>query len=151
MSTEIELGQAEVVDAIRAVVDEFGHDYVYPPAEAGDACKYEDEFGGCIVGNVVKRIVPEFDFELFEELDARSVLQGKTRQDTGMSGSYEAEDNDPPVRVRTTRQVGEALRAAQTIQDEGGTWGDALEEFDRFLTVDLDTLGAYGAPDEDWV
>lgn len=149
MATEIELGQAEVVDAIRAVVDEFGYDYVYPPAEAGDACRYEDEFGGCIVGNVVKRIVPEFDFELFEDLDARSVLQGKTRQDTGMSGAYE-DDNDPPVRVRTSRQVGEALRAAQTIQDEGGTWGDALEEFDRFLTVDLDTLNVYG-DSEDWV
>lgn len=136
MSEIRELSADELVNAIEAVVDEFGHDYVYAPADpelgSGEQCKYEDEFGGCIVGNVIKRLVPDFDFELFESVSADTLLRGRTYAEA----FDHAEQPEPPLRLTAPERLANALRGAQTVQDEGGTWGVALNTFHNYLTLD---------------
>lgn len=94
---------------VRAV-EEKGKDYVYEPPVR--ACLYNHEDGpGCIVGHVFAYAGVEMP-ESQEGRLANHVVRNLTEWE--------------PL-------VGEALRLAQVVQDGGGTWGEALQEFDNHV------------------
>lgn len=101
----------EVAAAIRKVVAEAGSDYVYPPAAAGEPCRYSDGYGGCVVGRAIRLLDPEI--ELVE--------------DTAVSGQHLA------LHDVISGEAEEALQRAQNRQDEGWPWGEALEVFEEVL------------------
>lgn len=110
----------EVTAAIEEAVAEKGNDYIYPNYDYG--CSYADENGepSCIVGHVVAKLDPE-KFAAVVDLE------------DGPGGSW-------PVYRRSDYEfqkvVGfgdifddetiRALSAAQSRQDKGDTWGEAL-------------------------
>lgn len=99
----------QVTEAIETVVRKAGEDYIYPPALTGENCMYQDRYGGCIVGRVIKRLHPQFDFNPWEGEPAHELP------------------------VDTEGNVLHALSAAQDIQDRGMSWGAALREYKEYL------------------
>lgn len=107
---------AEVLEAMEKAVAKRGADYVYekpredPPTAAGSQCLYvhhrgtEQEVPGCIVGQVY--------FDLLGELVPRT---------------YEGASAGLAVRNTPLRLAIALLDSAQSEQDAGFTWGEALE------------------------
>lgn len=110
---------------IHEVVAEYGEDYVYRSPEANSQCVYA--VGGspsCLVGHVIARLDPESFKAISEsELNTRSVYSL-----VGEFGGFQVSD-----------LAVSALAAAQTEQDLGFEWGQALAAFDREMgDVDAD-------------
>lgn len=104
----------EVMATLRAVVAE-RPDYVYEAPEE-DGCVYvADGTPSCLVGHVLHR--------LGVSLEALSVLD--------MNGGLAAWRAVPGVLDGVSGSTVDRLWAAQTAQDNGDTWGEALEYADR--------------------
>ena len=107
----------DVMAAMQAVVAEKGEDYVYPHAGPGGMdCVYaEDGMPSCIVGHVIYRLDPK-EFAKVVELENRSGSAPATSlQDEGYISKGMFDDE--------TEQF---LYHAQSQQDAGKTWGEAL-------------------------
>jgi hypothetical protein len=129
-----------VSKAIHEAVADKGPDYVYPGWESIGCTYGEGQFGGdyapsCIVGHVIAAL----DIEAFKVIAEAETLAGES---CGVSlinqgWDYIAEDGE-----ETTPNLGippeaeGALALAQTAQDGGLTWGEALSFFDRSLEVE---------------
>lgn len=129
MSTPIVLTVENVTLALIAAVKEKGEDYVYVNANGeiagqsdntfGTMCNYVHNLGepaecpGCIVGNTLNRLgVSLITLSGYERRGALSLLESLARAELV---TYE---DDSLVYI---------LARAQTKQDNGGTWGAALE------------------------
>ena len=109
-----ELTYEEARALLARAVEEKGGDYVYPDAEYGCSYLWGDRTPACLVGHVfIYAGVTPGDIEAHEGTQAAEVVS---------SLFPDTED-----RVRA------ALRAAQTVQDNGGTWAEAVVEFDRVV------------------
>jgi len=109
-----------VTAALAKIVAEKGADYIYPHAVG--TCTYsEGEAPSCIVGHVVAALSPE-DFEALVEYE----------QSEGES--FPANELEEHSALQFERgRLGDALMAAQDVQDSGGTWGNAQEAYRRVL------------------
>lgn len=108
-----------VTKTIHEIVAEHGEDYVYRPPEGTGQCVYS--VGGspsCLVGHVIARLDPEsFAAISIGRLNRISV--------------YSLLDQFRGFQV--SDRAGIALDAAQTEQDLGFEWGDALAAFDQVM------------------
>lgn len=142
-----------VLAAATKIVADKGEDYVYSNPETGVRagfvpgskhmclCLYGDPSTGdpsCIVGHIFADLHPEF----FEVLAASERSQGRTWPVTEVLRAASADlgkvyGMDSPVlrnklpRIEVAEETVRALRIAQSIQDEGGTWGTALRAMQR--------------------
>lgn len=105
--------------ALVTAIAQKGADYVYPDYAGG--CQYSvDGQPACLVGVAVASLGGEY----FNVLAAEEQEQ------------LAVEDGLPLISARSLpieRLAKEALQAAQNVQDGGGEWGRALEEFDRVV------------------
>jgi hypothetical protein len=102
-----ELTIENVTPVIREIVAEFGEHYVYLPGNEG--CVYQENGKpSCLVGHVFDRMGVPYN-QRWEEKDASWVIS--------VNGGDE--------------QLGFALRAAQYVQDDERSWGEALREFNK--------------------
>lgn len=117
-----------VTQVLNEVVAEFGEHYVYPGRHDIMGCVYAvaseddpDEFApSCIVGQVIARIDPEA-FQKLGEMEAR--LGSKTAR-------FIFTDESSPLFGRTNdAALVSGLYFAQSEQDLGGTWGEALARY----------------------
>lgn len=105
----------QVIAAIKKAVEAKGQDYVYPRG-LGGRCDYSrDGEPSCIVGHVFNYL----DTELFEKVV-------RSERHLGFSPQLLAIES---IREDLTSAQLHALRKAQSIQDAGGTWGEALAAF----------------------
>lgn len=101
-----------VLSTMEEVVAEFGEDYVYvepgDPEDDSYGCLYAHEGGpSCLIAHVLTRLdVPLSELAEYE----------------GNSAIYLAEDL-----LGLSNSVANVLQAAQSEQDTGGTWGEALD------------------------
>lgn len=110
---------ARAVELLREAVAERGADYLDPGA-AFDGCEYvKDGRSSCMVGvalhkgGVAIRTLSHLFGEIREALDELVML----RVDIG---------------VEITEEAVGVFEAAQSVQDLGGTWGNALVAAERF-------------------
>ncbi|UVG35066.1 hypothetical protein SEA_CECE_317 [Microbacterium phage Cece] len=117
-----------VTQVLNEVVAEFGEHYVYPRRLDALGCVYAvaseddpDEFApSCIVGQVIARIDPE----AFQELGALEARLGSK------TARFVFLDESSPLFGRTDDlAIVNGLYYAQSEQDLGGTWGDALARY----------------------
>lgn len=122
-----QIATATVTATLKAVVGEYGEGYVYPPAKAGDNCRYViDDKPSCLVGVVLARLgVP---ITHLKAGDASKGHFGATADDLipqlRQAGVINFEEPD---------RVTYALRQAQYGQDLGYSWGIALENYENAL------------------
>jgi hypothetical protein len=118
--------EEEFTAALRAVVEERGADYVYPKYDENytllDAlgfpiCQYSTPSGepACIVGAALAKIDPELVPPYGYMKPAHSVLNDIISEESGFAES--------PEWVW-------AARSAQSAQDAGRTWGEALTRYE---------------------
>lgn len=112
----IELSFSKVVEISQALVEEFGEDYIYSKEDG--VCVYvHDGAPSCFVGHVLHRAgVP---LERLEKADTAS-WGGGMGADSLIRGLTEEGALATPDSTRSF------LSAAQTEQDNGSTWGEAL-------------------------
>lgn len=104
--------RAGIVMAIR----ERGADYRY--RDEHDDCFYRiDDKPGCLLGHAINNI----DHELYE-------VMGNEEEDTD---AFPFDEVERVARKSVTERALHAGTVAQTCQDLGGTWGEALEAFDK--------------------
>jgi len=99
--------------------------------EDEEKCFYANRDGSpsCIVGHVLHRAAPDFFAEVFH----RENLGETGLSVFGLEGYLEG-DSDKLL----TEDAVTVLRAAQIVQDTGGTWGDAFEAAERYFAgIDL--------------
>lgn len=119
--TEYRFTKEQALEALRKAVKLKGEDYVYPEEEKFmGSCRYANDEGSpsCIVGHVVYILDPE----AFKHLAAVEAEQETTAVEDltiAYEGSYLPED----FWDRATARV---LQEAQSKQDTGSKWGDAL-------------------------
>lgn len=107
----------QVTATIKAVVEEFGADYVYPYAAAPADCRYTeyDENGptapSCIAGHVLHRLGVPLD----------ELRQWEGNNIHGLQENY----------INLPAGAYEGLSAAQEAQDGGKTWGEALNIYNE--------------------
>lgn len=113
---------ARVSETLREVVAE-KPDYEYEGPLGGEYCAYTDADGtpSCIVGQVIFRLDPDALKEIHDH---------EWNQDGEFITSPAAHALDWATR-NFTHAERKALRAAQYVQDQGGTWAKALEEFEQ--------------------
>jgi len=136
-------------DTLRAIVDEFGADHKYDPP-IGTSCFYtvrdtqaearqtlgSDRAGpvfqhawgvlmsgepvgpGCLIGQMMHRL--GVDLATLALCDSKGAIQEVARR-----GLVDFEDE----------RLEFALAGAQSVQDKGGTWGEALTVFEHALAV----------------
>lgn len=114
----------EVMAALRKAVELKGSDYVYPKSEKVEGvCQYATSEGtpSCIVGHVVHILDPK----AFEQL---SHVEGVQGTDSASSLAWRPFDDGMAYLPEGfwSGRAGDFLQDAQTLQDGGGTWGDAL-------------------------
>lgn len=107
---------ALVLATMEAIVDEYGHEYLYPPAIDGRPCRYLDEDTdepSCLIGHVLVRLGTPV--ELIAQVEGTSPDGGSLNAPAGASvfGTFDL-------------GVRKVMRSAQSRQDHGRTWGDAL-------------------------
>jgi len=112
----------ETIALLERAVAERGEDYIYP---VGKDSPWRDDFGqclyrnsltgepACIVGLVASYVDPNVHLNEFDSVNALSQTW---------------------MRKNLTDDAIYALRVAQTEQDAGFTWGDALRAVKRQLT-----------------
>lgn len=107
---------ALVLSTMEAIVDEYGHEYVYPLAVIGDACYYLDPITrqpSCLIGHVLVRLGTPV--ELIAQVESMSP-----------DGEYQDSWAEEMTFGRFDLSVRKVMRSAQSRQDHGRTWGDAL-------------------------
>lgn len=117
----IEISAARALELLKAEVDAEGADFVYKADERADPlkspkCVYvENGCPSCLVGRALHRAgVP---LEILAKLD-------DVQYDKGVGISDAEFDDDSVVLEDDARGI---LATAQTMQDAGATWGEALE------------------------
>ena len=122
-----QIATAAVTATIRQVVKEYGEDYVYPPAQSGDNCRYViDDEPSCLVGVVLARL---------------GVSNTHLKAGDASEGHFGATADDLIPRLQWAgvinfeepRLVAHALRSAQYAQDVARSWGIALERYENAL------------------
>lgn len=122
MTTKVrKVSYKQFMEAMEAAVAERGEDYIYPKFE-GEADDYHDSNGlcrysledgtpACIIGEVLNRLNPEW-------LPPHDLIRGATSvlSDIGPEAFYR----------RDYGRIVTAATEAQSSQDRGNTWGDAL-------------------------
>lgn len=114
--------QEAAMDALRDAVAEKGAEYVYPENEKiGISCSYVwDGRPSCIVGNALHRLGVSLDIlGRFEMTTAASVLDSLRYR---------------KILVVDT-ETRQAYDEAQTAQDDGRPWGEALAAAEESLPV----------------
>lgn len=119
------------VETLRKLGEEFS-DYVDPNSRA-EGCRYiENGAPSCIVGTALVRM--GFDVNEIAELDTED--RGHSTR-IGNSSSYLVTD-------RLSAEAVEVLSRAQSVQDGGGTWGEAathaIEFYESMFMFDIDSL-----------
>lgn len=116
------LSVEETIAKLEAIVAKYGEDYVYQlptyEDESGEleSCMYSNQDGtpSCIVGHVLKEVSPKYFKSVhereWEQLDSNAVYN--------LSGIYQYFEE---------RAVN-LLSNVQFDQDDGVTWGEAVEE-----------------------
>jgi len=111
--------EEQVTEAMRQVIEEKGADYVYPEEEklihgGGQMCRYGTEKGEplCLIGHVIVKL----GTTLHRQMEGRPA--------SGVLRSIGVTDE----------RVLEAADRAQTYQDRGDIWGEALEKY--LITVE---------------
>lgn len=124
----MELTIEQVTETIREIV-KGNEGYVYETQgdSAGTSyCTYSTPRGApsCIVGHVISRLASE-DFEAIHKTEWYD--DGTFAINLSASGYNYSSDGaiNYPLQY--------ALRQAQMVQDSGGTWGQALEAYERTL------------------
>lgn len=124
-----------VLQLLRQAIDEKdeGDQYVDPNASAGAGCLYTDgEDPVCIVGTVFYLVGVSLADLMVMDKAGDLITVSSYRY-----GDYEIEDDYVPYYSREdylpasldiSYEAIVVLRAAQKIQDEGGTWGEAYGE-----------------------
>ena len=129
----------ETLAALKEAVAERGADYVYEadPLSLSEACSYSTIEGesSCIAGNVLKRLTPEIfqsihEYEWYNEEEGKFDLHEQCF-DAMVKGS--AGNIDMPF----TSDAITLLFRAQTAQDNGTTWGDAVIQAETPAPGDL--------------
>lgn len=112
----------QVTETIREIV-KGNEDYVYEDAEGGEYCTYSTPDGApsCIVGHVINRLAPE-KFE--------SIHLSEWSEEGVFGVNFGASIYDYSADEAANEVLQYALRRAQMVQDSGGTWGQALEEYE---------------------
>lgn len=107
-------------DAMHKAVASRGEDYVYTPPEGGRMCMYTDPDGtpGCIVGVALAELG-------YTAENTDSLAYGK-----GGGAAYQL-----TLLGFVDPHVHEAANYAQRVQDTGGTWGVALNQYNRIMTT----------------
>jgi hypothetical protein len=109
----------QVTEVIRAIVAEFGEDYVYPRFE-GDGCWYVwDGKPSCLIGRVLHRLGA--DIEALKSCDDLGGFQ---------------EEILVMVDIDMSDLTLTALRYAQSQQDQRHSWGEALRVYLRAIEVE---------------
>ena len=125
----------KIIEAMRAVVAEKGSDYVYPESEKdGGTCQYAHKgTPSCIVGHLIHRLDPE----AFAHL---AVVEADHGSEPALGLVYiypngeTAEGSYSYLKERLwPEDLDIAIQEAQSAQDFGKTWGDALGEFEDNL------------------
>lgn len=129
----------QTMDHLRAIVAQFGENYVYIKRQGSDVCAYvhseDDELvPGCIVAQVLYRHgVPMGVLSMYEGLGAVQLSD---------AGSLTLRDLKPLL----TPAAGQVLGQAQWRQDMLHPWGDALAEaesvYARMKSAALDAAEA---------
>lgn len=139
----------EITTTIRAVVAEYGSDFVYvAPVEDSTSCYYrtpvleEDEDGlptvartegkpGCIVGHVLDRLglLPAV---LYPSGDSHGTPEQRI-EDRSAGSAMSALEGALDVRFEGHARY--ALGTAQGRQDKGLSWGDALTAYEDRIRV----------------
>jgi hypothetical protein len=108
----IRIDEKLALELLRKAVEAQGEDHVDPNAADGRACQYVDNQGApsCIVGHVMV-LAGLSSSELTEEGDVWDLCQNL----------------DHSERAYVTRDAIYVLSAAQELQDNRGSWGEALK------------------------
>jgi hypothetical protein len=132
----IKVTGAVALNLLRYVVKEKGSDYVYVNPRGGSAregasCYYVHEavtedggaesVPGCIVGTALHKLGVGFSVMLSEENNSSDSLL-----EAIMMGRSERDENGEP-KFHFTETAKHVFRAAQSQQDRGHNWGDALQ------------------------
>ena len=104
-----------VIELLEKAVEIKGADYVYPAGECFYSNRKVNPEPMCIVGYVLADEEPELFSEVAERESRESLSCGIM--------DFEDWDIALPIDFKTTN----VLYAAQRVQDNGGTWGTALE------------------------
>jgi hypothetical protein len=135
-----------VTAALDAAIAAKGEDYHYKGMTPvtnrylGATCVYAEADGSpsCIVGHVVAALEPE----LFRQMHEAEEGEGfpVTELETGLAVTRYDEDDRPLQetvieRVKADNEaLYEALRVAQSLQDQGYSWGEAGEAYHRTIS-----------------
>jgi hypothetical protein len=110
----------EALAALREVVEDAGRDHVDVNAGATSGCKYvASAVPECIVGRVLHRMGVEIEVLRQMDADDEPVIE------TGGSAILSHHEVSMDHRARTL------LATAQSLQDKGKDWGEALDEVER--------------------
>lgn len=124
--TKIKVTEEQFTAAMREAVAERGPDFVYPLGEegwtdGGETCRYvraDVDEPACIIGMALHKVgVPLGQFEDVEGLAADEAIK---------------------LLVNTSDKVKSAAADAQTRQDQGRTWGDALAAYEEGVETNDD-------------
>jgi hypothetical protein len=123
MSEKVLLTEKNVTEAFKAILEDFGADYVYRKRGAADSCFYvhqtpKGEVPGCIVGQLLHRLgVPLEVLKKREGRSAWAIFYGDALFDEGQA--------DSPVRLEGD-YLARKIQAVQSAQDRGDPWGYAV-------------------------
>lgn len=153
--TETTFTREAVTAAFEAIIAEYGADHTYEKQDRGEdtpsgGCFYslpeKDAEGNyepaCIVGVIIDRLDPALlqDIGRLEEEQNKSC--GAPTLLFGMWYNWSDEDGNLPdeARILIDDETGDvtlanALSRAQSIQDVGGTWGEAFAEYRDYLAL----------------
>ena len=124
--------EEQLLSTFEAVVAEHGENTVYQFPDGATECKYVhvdsqgEDAPGCVWGHILNKLgIPLKVVDIYEGQGICFTLGSLTRLPV-MPGSRHNND-----------RLGFALRSSQGLQDDGGTWGEALAEFKRVLAEGL--------------
>lgn len=121
----------EALELLRRARDEKGADYIDPRVESGEECQYATSRGRplCIVGHAFHyarvNLRPIWNAPRVSELFEDTVRYKKRAPDDVLP--Y----RKTPKKLGITREALEALQIAQRRQDDGKSWGRAVEDAER--------------------
>lgn len=109
------IDEEEAFQALRDVVKQFGVDYKYRERWSAKRCTYSEEDGqpSCLVGHVLSRVAPDL-FVAIHEREGR----GETFSIRVLRNIFDVDVTDDTLST---------LDVVQLAQDNGHTWGEALE------------------------
>lgn len=123
----------QVRDALEAVVAEFGKGTVYEKGPTDTTCLYARvDDHGCIVGEVALKLGATHK-QLLSLTSVDDMVRGGANTQPADSVSWRARTG-----LEISSEALKYLRAAQRIQDDSGTWGDALDsarDYEGILNV----------------